>query len=1119
MNQPIFGPPNQPIFGLPNQPIFGPPNQPIFGPSKNKQLDIKKLFNDLPKPIKYIIAIFIVSIIIYIILLTQSKDGYFAEWSDWSACSKPCNGGEHYKTRKYIPKTLFGKDLVNKDNIKEIESCNIDPCPINGYHTEWINEGKCVEKENSANEIICGNGKQKQIRNYIKQQYGGIDLPVTEQKNLIRWVVCNKDPCQEASVSIWKDIIIDNKKYYYLDNNNIKKYINDMDINNNSCYDPTIKISNKLIEKSDIKLDQERIYIPGEIEELSIKNLLKKNYPKDSDITINNKYTLLKNSNWIETQTITPNLLPCSAINAVYTPWQDPNECICNGSGKDIDYLTANLTRTKTRDEKYGGIDIDKEKGIISKFIRCDKNYKKLNYTESGLCPINGKLTSWNIANTNNIDSKGCSPIYGKDRKIIRKATYIWPIETGIHSEYITINFDLNSKEFKSLNLLDINNEKILSNLTNTSKIKFKRREDNKNAKVFELEEITNCEPNPQFTDNDLKNNWKSITECEKELTDDILIKYNPNMNIEDYKYESNNTSFITAISNWTKKNILKYTIKDLNREIMKDNTNILKQCYDNLPLKLNNLNQKEYIDPPNNIIYPGIQYSDGFQWKKGKFTLIIQSNGNFCIYKDYDLKNLNNDLYWSSETEENSKGYLYMQEDGNLVIYDKDNNAKWSSGTFNNNSGYAELILSKSGNYPLLVIKDKDGKIIKYLNKITLNLINNNKYIYKNKYLELDGGEEEVLNDPTCIYPYIKYYNNFKWSNNNFNLIIQKDSNLVIYKDNKTSGASNAIWSTRTNITNETFHYRYLILQPDGNLVIYDANNNAKWYSNTSNQVEKNTKFYGEITNNGYLSILNKDNKVIKAYPENIVSIYIKDIHWKNSPWTLFADKKNRVWKAFWSDLDKERLDKEYKDGADYSRFNGIRKNSDNIEWKKQGELHLNHIEGYNVILNNSLPKYDEDNNDFNYNTSNDRENFNKNPPIIIPGYNIISKVNGTSASDTSNFLISARTGTKWDQAFVLYKLKNQNDYFNDLINNNKLLVRTMIDKDIMKNIIGGSNSGFTETYRNNLKSKNNVSAFTNKIINTNLDIENFINYRIKQKNNFSNKIYNSYLESVKYF
>lgn len=64
------------------------------------------------------------------------------------------------------------------------------------------------------------------------------------------------------------------------------------------------------------------------------------------------------------------------------------------------------------------------------------------------------------------------------------------------------------------------------------------------------------------------------------------------------------------------------------------------------------------------------------------QFFATIQSDGNFVIYKSevFHYKN----AIWSSRT--NGKGtppyYLIMQDDGNLVIYDKEEKAIWSSKT-----------------------------------------------------------------------------------------------------------------------------------------------------------------------------------------------------------------------------------------------------------------------------------------------------------------------------------------------------------------------------------------------------------------------------------------------------
>ena len=61
-----------------------------------------------------------------------------------------------------------------------------------------------------------------------------------------------------------------------------------------------------------------------------------------------------------------------------------------------------------------------------------------------------------------------------------------------------------------------------------------------------------------------------------------------------------------------------------------------------------------------------------------------------------------------------------------------------------------------------------------------------------------------------------------------NFLLKMQKDGNLVIYKDN------NPIWETKTTRPMEDGPFQ-LKMQGDGNLVIYDKNDNSIWASGTA--------------------------------------------------------------------------------------------------------------------------------------------------------------------------------------------------------------------------------------------------------------------------------------------
>lgn len=62
---------------------------------------------------------------------------------------------------------------------------------------------------------------------------------------------------------------------------------------------------------------------------------------------------------------------------------------------------------------------------------------------------------------------------------------------------------------------------------------------------------------------------------------------------------------------------------------------------------------------------------------ENGDFFLIMQDDGNLCIYKTAD-----NGFVWGSMIYGFSNAKLYMQTDGNVVIYDGAMTAKWVIGT-----------------------------------------------------------------------------------------------------------------------------------------------------------------------------------------------------------------------------------------------------------------------------------------------------------------------------------------------------------------------------------------------------------------------------------------------------
>lgn len=92
---------------------------------------------------------------------------------------------------------------------------------------------------------------------------------------------------------------------------------------------------------------------------------------------------------------------------------------------------------------------------------------------------------------------------------------------------------------------------------------------------------------------------------------------------------------------------------------------------------------------------------------KDKKYSIRYQLDGNLAFYDMSDIS-----LLWQADVKdsEHGTGKCIMQpEDGNLVIYDADNNATWASGT-NGNPG-ASFVIGEQGQ---LTINDANGKVLK---------------------------------------------------------------------------------------------------------------------------------------------------------------------------------------------------------------------------------------------------------------------------------------------------------------------------------------------------------------------------------------------------------------------
>jgi hypothetical protein len=172
--------------------------------------------------------------------------------------------------------------------------------------------------------------------------------------------------------------------------------------------------------------------------------------------------------------------------------------------------------------------------------------------------------------------------------------------------------------------------------------------------------------------------------------------------------------------------------------------------------------------------------------------TLNMQTDGNVVLYGDHRA-------LWANGIMDNRATRLIMQSDGNLVEYNGDT-PLWASGTAGNPGAY--LALQWDGN---LVLYTAGGTPLWASGTVSIP----DHYKRVNRYLPIG---------------FLFQNQTLQTANRSYRLILQDDSNLVLYN------GTHAIWASNTVGTGAS----YLSMQPDGNLVMYTSSNKAVWATNT---------------------------------------------------------------------------------------------------------------------------------------------------------------------------------------------------------------------------------------------------------------------------------------------
>ena len=178
------------------------------------------------------------------------------------------------------------------------------------------------------------------------------------------------------------------------------------------------------------------------------------------------------------------------------------------------------------------------------------------------------------------------------------------------------------------------------------------------------------------------------------------------------------------------------------------------------------------------------------------------------------------------------------MQNDGNLVIYDRYQQPTWASNTYMKGTGPYKLVMQNDRN---LVIYDCYGTAIWASNTYETNLdtLENDQVLNQNSVLISKNqnfcARMQEDGNFVCYHGMNFQSQNAFWASNTggiglgpFRLVCQNDGNLVLY-----DRQGNATWSSNT-WKQGTGPYR-LVMQDDRNLVLYDRFNQPTWASGTN--------------------------------------------------------------------------------------------------------------------------------------------------------------------------------------------------------------------------------------------------------------------------------------------
>eukprot|EP00298_Acanthocystis_sp_HF-20_P010828 c19070_g1_i2.p1 GENE.c19070_g1_i2~~c19070_g1_i2.p1 ORF type:complete len:452 (-),score=158.98 c19070_g1_i2:93-1448(-) len=233
---------------------------------------------------------------------------------------------------------------------------------------------------------------------------------------------------------------------------------------------------------------------------------------------------------------------------------------------------------------------------------------------------------------------------------------------------------------------------------------------------------------------------------------------------------------------------------------------------------------------------------------------LVFQEDGNLVLYRKNDKP------VWASGTHGRGKRAIY-QSDGNIVVYDR-TKALWASHTHEHPS--TELILQSDGDLVLYEngkriwstqTSDKSCASVPDFEETKPITVESKPITVESKTNTVESNTDTIITTGTKFLVDNKHFS----QNQSFYVVFQGDGNFVSYKKDGTP-----IWSTGTHGRGKK-----CFLRDDGNIVVLDRSEKIIYES--TNRSHPNAQFV--IQNDGNLVILEDGKKVWESNASQTIS------------------------------------------------------------------------------------------------------------------------------------------------------------------------------------------------------------------------------------------------------